>query len=173
MDTGAGGTFRNLYAEVVEENSSPGLLFLRQKYLSERQSDSELLLSLIYKYVSVFSFAQTMIQQKPPFNPNLSTHPPPGLSLDSEWVTLLFTIFPIRSQVFGLAGCLAFSFAIIGLLGFSNGAFEEITLFSWSSREKAETFGQHLMQSITQAEFKLCLTHLATKISSYLVCVEV
>lgn len=95
---------------------------------------------------------------------------PPGLSLDSEWVTLLFTIFPIPSQVFGLAGCPTFSLAITGLRGFSNGAFEEITLFSPSSREKTETFGQQLIQSITQTELKLCLTHLATKISPYLVC---
>ena len=65
----------------------------------------------------------------------LSSHPT-GLRLDSERVTLLFTIFPIPSQVFGLAGCLAFSLAITGLWGFSNGAFEEITLFSLSSREK-------------------------------------
>lgn len=98
-------------------------------------------------------------------------HVSPGLGLDSEWVTLLFTIFPIPSQVFGLAGCPAFSLAITGLRGFSNGAFEEITLFSPSSREKMETFGQQLIQSITQTKLKLCLTHMATKISSYLVCV--
>lgn len=60
----------------------------------------------------------------------------PHLGLDSEWVTPLFTIFQIPSQVFGLAGCPAFSRAITGLQGFSNGAFEEITLFSPSSREK-------------------------------------
>lgn len=35
-----------------------------------------------------------------------------------------------------------------------------------------ETFGQRLIQSITQTELKLCLTHLATKMSSYLVRVE-
>lgn len=108
-------------------------------------------------------------------HPTAVQHPhvfsPSGLSLDSEWVTLLFTIFQIPSQVFGLAGCPAFSLAITGLRGFSNGAFEEITLFSPSSREKTETFGQQLIQSITQTELKLCLTHLATKISSYLVCV--
>lgn len=62
----------------------------------------------------------------PPSTPQL------GLALDSEWVTPLFTIFQIPSQVFGLAGCSAFSLAITGLLGFSNGAFEEITLFSLS-----------------------------------------
>lgn len=107
-----------------------------------------------------------------PSNTPTSPLSPPGLGPDSEWVTLLFTIFPIPSQVFGLAGCPAFSLAITGLRGFSNGAFEEITLFSPSSREKTETFGQQLIQSITQTELKLCLTHLATKISSYLVCVE-
>lgn len=62
------------------------------------------------------------------------------LRLDCEWVTLLFTIFPIPSQVFGLAGPAALSLAITGLWGFSNGAFEEITLFSSSSREKPKTF---------------------------------
>lgn len=60
----------------------------------------------------------------------------PHLGLRTEWVTPLFTIFQIPSQVFGLAGCPAFSPAITGLQGFSNGAFEEITLFSPSSREK-------------------------------------
>lgn len=90
---------------------------------------------------------------------------PLGLSLDTEWVTLLFTIFQIPSQVFALAGCSAFSLAITGLRGFSNGAFEEITLYSLSSREKTETFGQQLIQSITQTQLELGLTHLATKIS--------
>lgn len=80
---------------------------------------------------------------------------------DSEWVTLLFTIFQILSLVFGLA----FSLAITGLQGFSNGAFEEITLFSPSSREKTETFGRQLAQSITHTEPELSLTHLAAKIS--------
>lgn len=88
----------------------------------------------------------------------------------AEWVTLLFTIFPIPSQVFGLAGRPAFSLAITGLWGFSNGAFEEITLFSPSSGEKPETFGQQLVQSITRTELGLHLTHLAAKISSNLVC---
>lgn len=67
-------------------------------------------------------------------HPHVSSFP--CLGLNSEWVTPLFTIFQIPSQVFGLAGCLAFSPAITGLRGFSNGAFEEITLFSPSSREK-------------------------------------
>lgn len=101
--------------------------------------------------------------------PNTPTSPltSPGLGLDSEWVTLLFTIFQIPSWVFGLAGCPTFSLVITGLLGFSNGAFEEITLFSLSSRgEKMETFGEQLMQSITRTKLELCLTHLATKISS-------
>lgn len=113
-----------------------------------------------------------MFHLQPPSSTPTSPLLPSGFGLDSEWVTLLFTIFPIPSQVFGLAGCPAFSLAITGLRGFSNGAFEEITLFSPSSREKTETFGQQLIQSITQTELKLCLTHLATKISSYLVCVE-
>lgn len=107
--------------------------------------------------------------QPPSSRPTPPTSPlPPGLSLDSEWVTLLFTIFQILSQVFGLA----FSLAITGLPGFSNGAFEEITLFSPSSREKTETFGQQLVQSITQTELNLSLTHLAAKISPYLMSVE-
>lgn len=55
-----------------------------------------------------------------------SKHP----SFKTEWVTLLFTIFQIPSQVFGLAGCSTFSLAITGLLGFSNGPFEETTLLS-------------------------------------------
>ena len=129
-----------------------------------------------HKSVSIsLSHTQCFICNHPPAlrHPHVSSPLlPPGLGLDSEWVTLLFTIFPIPSQVFGLAGCPAFSLAITGLRGFSNGAFEEITLFSPSSREKTETFGQQLIQSITQTELKLCLTHLATKISSYLVCVE-
>lgn len=94
----------------------------------------------------------------------LSSHQP---ALHSEWVTLLFTIFQIPSQVFGLAGCAAFSLAITGLQAFSNGAFEEITLFSLSSREKKkkrETFGPQLAQSITRVHLKFCLTHLAAKI---------
>lgn len=120
-----------------------------------------------------FSFTHSMFHLQPhfiPLTPPCLLSLPSGLGLDSEWVTLLFTIFQIPSQVFGLAGCPAFSLAITGLRGFSNGAFEEITLFSPSSREKTETFGQQLVQSITQTELKLCLTHLATKISSYLVC---
>ena len=51
---------------------------------------------------------------------------------DSELVTTLFTVFQIPSRVFGLAGSPIFSLAITGLWGFSNGPFEEITLFSLS-----------------------------------------
>lgn len=126
-----------------------------------------------YKSESIsLSHTPCFIRSHPPAVQHPHVSSPPGFGLDSEWVTLLFTIFQIPSQVFGLAGCPAFSLAITGLRGFSNGAFEEITLFSPSSREKTETFGQQLIQSITQTELKLCLTHLATKISSYLVCVE-
>lgn len=60
------------------------------------------------------------------FTHTRSKHP----SFKTEWVTLLFTIFQIPSQVFGLAGCSTFSLAITGLLGFSNGPFEETTLLS-------------------------------------------
>lgn len=90
----------------------------------------------------------------------------PVLRLDSEWVTLLFTIFPIPSQVFGLAGSAALSLAITGLWGFSNGAFEEITLFSSSSREKSEDI---LARSVCSQSRQFCLTHLVAKISSDLV----
>lgn len=90
----------------------------------------------------------------------------PVLRLDSEWVTLLFTIFPIPSQVFGLAGSAALSLAITGLWGFSNGAFEEITLFSSSSREKSEDI---LARSVCSQSRQFCLTHLVAKISSNLV----
>lgn len=118
-----------------------------------------------------------MLHVHPPSGPRPHTHThthypsPPLVSVSTaEWVTLLFTIFPIPSQVFGLAGRPAFSLAITGLWGFSNGAFEEITLFSPSSGEKPETFGPRLVQSITQTALRLYLTHLATKISSNVVC---
>lgn len=103
-----------------------------------------------------------MPQLQPPSNaPYIS----PVLRLDGEWVTLLFTIFPIPSQVFGLAGSAAPSLAITGLWGFSNGAFEEITLFSSRSREKTEDI---LAESLYSQSHQVCLTHLVAKISSYL-----
>lgn len=106
----------------------------------------------------------------PPTPPRLLS---PPWSRSRRWVgySTVYNISNSLSSVW-LGRLSAFSLAITGLQGFSNGAFEEITLFSPSSREKTETFGQQLIQSITQTELKLCLTHLATKISSYLVCVE-
>lgn len=101
---------------------------------------------LMLKCVKICEYSGTSQRQPPSNIPCIYL----VLRLDCEWVTLLFTIFPIPSQVFGLAGRAALSLAITGLWGFSNGAFEEITLFSSSSRgKKRRHFGQELVQSIT------------------------
>lgn len=116
-----------------------------------------------YQWVRICEYSGTSPLQPPSsINPYIY----PVLHLDSEWVTLLFTIFPIPSQVFGLAGSAALSLAITGLWGFSNGAFEEITLFSSSSREKSEDI---LARSVCSQSRQFCLTHLVAKISSDLV----
>lgn len=115
-----------------------------------------------YQWVRLCEYSGTSPPQPPSNIPDIN----PVLRLHSEWVTLLFTIFPIPSQVFGLAGSAALSLAITGLWGFSNGAFEEITLFSSSSREKSEDI---LARSVCSQSRQFCLTHLVAKISSTLV----
>lgn len=162
-----------IHLERVGKNKTEGLFWglnTATPLMELRRRQQTVVITRAYKSKSIsLSHTPCFIcsPPTPPVPPHLT-----GLGLDSEWVTLLFTIFQIPSQVFALAGCPAFSLAITGLRGFSNGAFEEITLFSPSSREKMETFGQQLIQSITQTKLELCLTHLATKMSSYLVWVE-
>lgn len=112
-------------------------------YLFWLELQSKLLSSLQLINLKAFLFHTLHISFATTLQPS-NTHRSPLLQIlvsTVSGVTPLFTIFQILSQVFGLAGCLAFSPAITGLRGFSNGAFEEITLFCPSSGEKMETFG--------------------------------
>lgn len=108
-------------------SSIPSLTIKMQLFFPKPQEKTS---QCFYKCVKICTYFGTSQLQPPSIYA--------VLRLVCEWVTLLFTIFPIPSQVFGLADPAALSLAITGLWGFSNGAFEEITLFSSSSREKNE-----------------------------------
>ena len=130
-------------------------------FILEHQKRKEASAVISVSNVRVFGYVSTVAPPNILFISTLS-----AVSTASGFADCLqYFQFPLKCLAWQLLQ--PFPLQLRGLWGSSNGAFEEITLYSSSSREKKTK--DVLARSLNSQSHRSCLTHLVAKISSYLI----